>query len=285
MGPFVVIGGIGGSGTRMVITILKELGLNIGNDLNEANDNLTYTFLFKHLYPVDLKQNMNIMKKEMGILKSPLSEKELEIIQFLSKSGRPGHPWSWIQDRANHIKASIGKYSIQKHSLKLKPLINKWGWKEPNSHRMMKSMQELYPKTKFIMVVRNGLDMAYSNNQNQLRLWGPEILPDEYKKYDKQHHIIYTPKSSLKYWRIVHENIINELKHNFLMISFDDMCKNPEKWLKILFKFLEIDDSLIPNVIHLIDPPKNSIGKYKNYKHDFDKSDLEFNSKLGFTEH
>ncbi|PLX51195.1 MAG: hypothetical protein C0613_00910 [Desulfobulbaceae bacterium] len=45
-GPW-VIGGVGGSGTRVVAEIFAALGVYIGNDLNAASDNLLYTLLFK----------------------------------------------------------------------------------------------------------------------------------------------------------------------------------------------------------------------------------------------
>lgn len=283
--PFVVIGGVGGSGTRMVISILKELGLNIGNDLNEANDNLTFTLLFKHLNTLSLSHEkiheyIKIIKKEIN--HSPLTSKELDIVDSLSKSGRPGHDYHWIQERANHLKHLKETKHIPKHITKSKPLLNKWGWKEPNSHIIMTPLFELYPSMKFIMVVRNGLDMAYSTNQNQLRLWGPVILPPEYIKYDKYHHIINTPRVSLKYWRLIHEKVLKESKalgDHFLMINYDDMCLHPEKWLLILFDFLNLNHELIPSVLHFVHPLKPN--KYSNLNQ-FDKSDIEFNQQLGF---
>src|ERR1700675_795212 len=45
--PPLVIGGIGGSGTRVAAQLLIELGFYLGDDLNPALDNLTSTFLFK----------------------------------------------------------------------------------------------------------------------------------------------------------------------------------------------------------------------------------------------
>ena len=45
-GP-VVIGGVGGSGTRVLAEILSLFGFYLGNDLNGAKDNLVYTLLFK----------------------------------------------------------------------------------------------------------------------------------------------------------------------------------------------------------------------------------------------
>jgi RNase adaptor protein for sRNA GlmZ degradation len=43
----VVVGGVGGSGTRLIADILMELGYYIGSDLNKSLDNLAVTLLFK----------------------------------------------------------------------------------------------------------------------------------------------------------------------------------------------------------------------------------------------
>ena len=50
----VVIGGIGGSGTRVVAGLLQQLGFDIGSDLNDSLDDLSFTALFKRpaLWPL-----------------------------------------------------------------------------------------------------------------------------------------------------------------------------------------------------------------------------------------
>ena len=45
-GP-VVIGGVGGSGTRVVVEIMRRLGVYTGSDLNKAGDNKWFTLLCK----------------------------------------------------------------------------------------------------------------------------------------------------------------------------------------------------------------------------------------------
>ena len=45
-GP-VAIGGVGGSGTRVVAEVLKCLGFYLGSLLNSSLDNLWFTLLFK----------------------------------------------------------------------------------------------------------------------------------------------------------------------------------------------------------------------------------------------
>jgi len=42
----IAIGGVGGSGTRLVAGALAAAGYFIGYDLNEASDNLTFSLLF-----------------------------------------------------------------------------------------------------------------------------------------------------------------------------------------------------------------------------------------------
>jgi len=40
-GPPIVVGGLGGSGTRVIALMLERLGFFMGDDLNHAHDNMT----------------------------------------------------------------------------------------------------------------------------------------------------------------------------------------------------------------------------------------------------
>jgi hypothetical protein len=293
-GPYVVVGGVGGSGTRLIASILATLGLNIGTDLNEAYDNLSFTLLYKHLNTLNMDQkrfdqSYRILTHSILGTRDSLTEQENRLLEELSEKGRPGHPHSWLKERAENIQSINEKGPLENPYLKelpniqQKPLAGKWGWKEPNSHMIMNRLNK---KTKFIMVVRNGLDMAFSSNQNQLRLWGPSILPKEMKRFDKQGHILYTPRVSMKYWTLVHKKILQESKvfgDNFLMVNFDDMCVNPDKWLKILCDFLKIDSSVIPEIRPLVVYQSEGIGRFKKHSlSQFAESDVLFAKKLGF---
>lgn len=54
-GP-IAVGGIGGSGTRVVVQMLIKLGFHMGQHLNASNDNLDFTARFKHLSMLDLEE-------------------------------------------------------------------------------------------------------------------------------------------------------------------------------------------------------------------------------------
>jgi len=50
----VVVGGVGGSGTRVIARMLVNLGYYIGDDLNDALDNLWFVLLFNYLDILDV---------------------------------------------------------------------------------------------------------------------------------------------------------------------------------------------------------------------------------------
>lgn len=272
--PFVVVGGVGGSGTRLIASILQELGLNIGSNLNGPLDNNVFVYLFRRIQTLDVikdekifKQYLNILRKSFCETKAKLTKKDHQLIDQLSTIKNKGVSYQWLHDQSIKIKKNECPTLI-----KNKPLSGKWGWKAPNSHIMMKELHQIYPNMKYIMVVRNGLDMAYSDNQGQLSLWGPTLFD----------HWTNTPKYSLKYWRIVHERILNDSKQmgkHFLWLDYDELCNHPEPNLKRLFDFLEIDYVDVTSMIR----PSSGVGRYKEHSiRDFDKEDVEYVKSLGY---
>jgi hypothetical protein len=56
-GPDIIVGGVGGSGTRLVSLILQALGVRTGPDFNESLDDLFFTLLFK-VREIDRRQGV-----------------------------------------------------------------------------------------------------------------------------------------------------------------------------------------------------------------------------------
>ena len=297
--PYVVVGGIGGSGTRMVASVLATLGLNIGSDLNESFDNLSYTLLFKHIKINESNYNSLYEILRKAIVAEKLSQSEIEIVNKMTIDKRPHHARTWLNECAKNIinitqhgKQLKNKYLDELPNISNRRLEGEWGWKEPNSHMILNYLQKYQKKTKFIMVVRNGLDMAFSSNQNQLRLWGPSIFSEAGVKYekDKKGYIVYTPRLSLKYWTIVHRKIWEMSKKNtntLFIINFDDMCLRKELWLGKLCDFLEIDRDVVNELVPLVGDQSAGIGRYKRELlkdgvEPFDAEDVEFVREMGF---
>ena len=109
--------------------------------------------------------------------------------------------------------------------------------------------------------MRNGLDMAFSSNQVQLRNWGKAAgiaYPTDKNKL---------PAASLDYWIWANTRAIKNgqaLGKNFLLINFEAFCINPVEGVKKLFDFIEMepDEALMNKFISLPKLPETT-GRYK----------------------
>jgi len=266
-----VIGGVGGSGTRLIAQCLKEAGFLMGVDLNNAYDNLWFTLLFKrieilssseHEFDELLRILINGMTHENAFTKHQIC-----LTKTLASKSREQHPVAWLAERARTLLTDKTEITPK----------NKWGWKEPNSHIVLDRLIKRLNTMKYIHVARNGLDMAHSNNQNQLRLWGPHFINGAFA---------ITPYYSLKYWCIVQRRVLaigESMGNRFLFLNYDAFCQHPKNGIKQLCKFLDLDtDSIMPQLIKLIDPPE-SIDRFKQYGTKiFADEDVAYTKSLGF---
>jgi hypothetical protein len=285
-GP-VVIGGIGGSGTRVIAEILREVNFFIGNDLNGPLDNLTYTLLFKRRkWFYENRNNRPLLFRGLTILEKRMTRSgslSVPELLYVANAGismsRYGH---------NREKDGSGKWPlerIRKMFEKLPGDISNhagWGWKEPNSHLLITEMNEFFPRFKYIHTVRHGLDMAFSDNQQQLFNWGPMFgvdLPGT--KQD-------VPPASFRYWvkanRLALEKGEKLGPKKFLWINYDRLCINPEPEIRKLFSFLEITaDETLTRKCAALPRIASTTGRFRNHKLDgFKDEELTFLQSLGF---
>ncbi|MCK6370206.1 MAG: sulfotransferase domain-containing protein, partial [Gammaproteobacteria bacterium] len=129
-----------------------------------------------------------------------------------------------------------------------------------------------------IHVARNGLDMAYSDNQNQLVFWGDHLLGHGWE---------LTPYYSLKFWRVAHERILRlgaQLGERFLFLRHDSFCENPLESTRRMLEFagIEAAPEKLAALARLVRTP-TSVGRYN--KHDWravDPADVAFVRQMGF---
>lgn len=267
----VVVGGIGGSGTRLIAECLIRLGYFLGSDLNEANDNLWFTLLFKRIDILSASDEEFDELLEIVLLGmrgvDTFSERQIEKINTAAAQPRGQLSATWLRRRAHTLLAR------QPTSLS----DCKWGWKEPNTHVVLDRLLGRLHKMKYIHVARNGLDMAFSDNQNQLALWGSHFIPAPMR---------ITPYYSLKYWCSVHQRILaigSSMGSNFMFLNYDEFCANPTLGSKRLCEFLELEVPDEANkLIGLIRPP-SSIGRFRRYGAGvFAAEDIAYVASLGF---
>ena len=265
------IGGVGGSGTRLIARLLMELGFFMGGDLNEVHDNLWFTLLFKRpeilsLPDDEFRELAAIFVARMTGARD-LSAGEAERVRRLAESDMPQYPPVGLKLRAESLLNGPPA-----------PPDGPWGWKEPNTHIVMDRLPALLPGMKYIHVMRNGLDMAHSANQNQLQLWGPHFVGPE---------VEVSPYFSLKYWHVVHRRIRDvgaRLGERFLLLNYDRFCAQPAEGVRGLLGFLETSRSPaeVDELAGLVKHPA-SIGRFKEHGIDvFDPADVAFVATLGF---
>ena len=270
----VAVGGIGGSGTRPVARLLDQLGYSLGDDRNGADDNLWFTLLFKRadiltMGEAEFGERVAIFVQAMT-RNAPFTARQRALISRLPGEPAPDLTLDWLAERSATLLAAHNE---------ARPVCAQWGWKEPKTHIVIERLIERMPNLNYVHVVRNGLDMAFANNQNQLRLWGAHFLA--------QHPVEVTPRHALRYWRVVHERILAigaRLGERFLLLRFDDLCRHPEATLETFYRFLAVTPSARERaqLRACIDPPP-SLGRFKQRSlSDLDPADIDFVRRLGF---
>lgn len=227
----IFIGGIGGSGTRSVVTVLDALGLQTAKFVNESLDFRWFAFLFKqtrffHLHEkLPLEQNLKLFKKIM--LGKSLSQQDKKLIE--SPQQKPEHPIS-----LDYLTASIpNEIEVVK---------------EPNMLYFTEELNALFPQSKFILVIRNPLEMAISSNQQQLINWGANFGCTDVESINER----------LRFWMEVHRYAAQKLAlaypNRYLILDYNSLGSTPEKEIKCLAAFAEciFTETQISEICNLI---------------------------------
>jgi hypothetical protein len=227
----VAVGGIGGSGTRVVAAMLEFLGYYLGDDLNEARDNLWFTLLFKRRSVLvepqpDFRRALLLFLSRMSGNVAMLDAERASVFQCAAEE-RLQHSADWLAARADSFCSGNT----------WKQFGQPWGWKEPNTHVIIDKIFAEVPALRYIHVTRHPLDMAFSRNQNQLENWGPVFL---------SRNVALTPRWSLSYWCAAHRRVM-ELARTYpervMMLDFEAFCRDPDAHLLLIAKFLAVPPS------------------------------------------
>jgi hypothetical protein len=283
IGP-VAIGGVGGSGTRVFAEILRGLGLYMGNCLNNASDNLWFTLLLKR--PHWFFRNQNRSKKEI-----------YHAIRIFEKAMTTGLSLTAGPDDITYVRNAgeeISSYALDMGANRLhaKNILKSrqpdpsryigWGWKEPNTHIFLEYLAAHFPDFHYIHVLRHGLDMAYSTNNQQLLNWGTLVGVTVADK------TCVTPRDLLQYWVAANERAIKVgrmlLGERFLLVRLEELCRDPKASIKTMASFVGVDMNLkdMHKLARLPSLPASS-GRYRN--HDlavFAAEDIKALERLGF---
>ena len=231
--PIVAVGGVGGSGTRIIASTLQALDLNCGNFVNKAIDNLCFTFLFRD---IDVfRQSDKIFASHFELFLKSLEgghSLDLSDMKLLTDQAQR-------LTKGNPAKKAFADARMQGviNALQRPPTGKDIFWKEPNTHIYLPQLLSSDVKLKYIHVIRSGLDMISSKNLRQFRFWGKTLfdLPAE-------------PSNNgiLRYWASSNLRSIESLeaaKADYLLIKFEDFCQHPKHGIQKITSFLNKDIS------------------------------------------
>jgi hypothetical protein len=285
-GP-IVIGGLGGSGTRVVAKLALALGIHLGNDLDQRLDDRWFNLLFfrpewlRRRFDAgsnDIRVGLDVMRsRALGML--ALHPREIAFIAraWRDVSRRPelsrhpsvwgaGRIWSFVRSK-RYSSTAIG-----------------WGWKEPISHLIAPDLLSHCPDARYIHVMRHGLDMVRSANKKQQgkfsTLFGISRPPKGRR---------FTAQERLQFWVRANRRIVDGIGKTHAervhLLRFDDLCAAPEREIARLIQFLGIDvapDQLL-RLSELVIPPA-SIGQYRSDDLTrYERADLNALANLGFS--
>ncbi len=266
----VVVGGVGGSGTRLIAALLLECGYFIGEDLNAALDNRWYSLLFNR--PGIQECPDDEVDRLLGILVQRMvgdvrfERADVALIEEIARHDNPPHSAEWMQERAATLLAERSG-----------PLpAGRWGWKEPNTHVVLPRLARALPRMRYVFMSRNGLDMAYSVNSNQARRWGQSYLGRPFEP---------TPRYMLSFWCASHRRVLAAaavMPSRFLFIKLEELSGDPAAGIHTLFEFLGMPGQPSASLIGRAEAPE-SIGRFRAHGLDhFDPDDVAYVESLGF---
>jgi hypothetical protein len=191
--PPIVVGGTGGSGTRIVQAVLARAGASMGARLNEAGDAMDFEpFLDATINPV------------LTVTRS-LDYRLDDVPECLRRTA--------LRD----FDQAVGCYRGER------PTGGRWGWKNPRSMYVLPLIHARFPQMNFVHVLRDGRDMALSDNRNQLRKHYEALFGEPASEHDN--------RAALRLWAATNAAVADwgerVLGPRYLRLRFEDLCHDP----------------------------------------------------------
>lgn len=221
-----VIGATGGSGTRVLARIARAGGLFTGTRLNDYEDALDF---------------------------GEYSDRWIN--PFVSADGTP--PDALVEDMTSELSALV-----ERHCADLPGDALGWGWKEPRSIYLLPYFDSVMPSLRYVHFIRDGRDMAFSENQNQLRKHGNVVLDDAVRRREE-------PLQSIALWTAVNLQAADYgdevLRDRYLRVRFEDLCTEPAATARRVFDFFGLDGDAEGMAVDAVRPP-STLGRWRDEK-------------------
>jgi hypothetical protein len=216
----IVIGAIGGSGTRVVAAILRECGVYLGVNVNAAGDAEELTDFF-----------------------------DMWTTAYLRDPGVS----------ANGLFRSDLRRSVSSLLADVPQDATLWGWKHPRSLLLLPAVDGMLPHMKFVHVVRDGRDMACSQNQKQAKKYGKALLGRKgvTRSYEER-SIAFWSEANLRAASYAQDH----MHGRYMPLRYEDLCLDPVPVLANLASFLGLPETALSERARLV-VPSSDLGRWQ----------------------
>jgi hypothetical protein len=195
----IAVGAVGGSGTRAIVLVLRALGVDMG----------TWT---------DPRTGDSIAVR-------PFLGRWFEPILRAQASGGP-FPAGATRMFERVVSVHLG------HTPQ-----GQWGFKYPRSMWMLPFIAARYPKLRYIHVVRDGRDMALSDNNFMLERHGDYLKPG-WRKDPVCARLELWAEANLAAIEAANRHL---QQGNYLRVVYEDACADPRALVLAISRFIGVD--------------------------------------------
>lgn len=219
-----VIGASGGSGTRVFAKLARQAGFFMGRSLNRSEDSAPFVDFYDAWTPL-----------------------------YLKREGR-------LSDQERRAVDEDFACALRRHLTGLPHAEVPWGVKSPRSLLFLAFWARHYPRMRFLHVVRHGGDMASSGNQREFQMYRALLLTrQERQRFRQTREIAYWCKANLPAAAFG----ARRLKDRYLMVRFEDLCREPSQEIARIFQWLEVSDARRVEAAAAEVAPPSTIGRWQ----------------------
>lgn len=220
MSPPLIVIGMHRSGTSMLARVLKDFSVHMGANLSENSECLFFQkinrdIISRHGSRWDLVRPATEALRSAEIVDQEVRKLEQQLIA------------------KGQIKESFTKWQRLFWNIGGRP--NWWGWKDPRNSITLPIWLRIFPESRVIHVVRNGIDVAISLHRREVKEGSTN--PDAA-------HNIDNFAGYLRLWedyvQVCREHRPKVREGNYREVRYEDILTDPRRELSAILEFLTI---------------------------------------------
>jgi len=232
----VILLGMHRSGTSLVARLLMDIGIYLGNRLEENAESTHFQWLnhfifaaagarWSHIEPlVQVMQSPEFVERQALATRRHLLRDNPFLNRYFGLVGFLG----------SHLPKAVSQDNAFS-----------WGWKDPRNTLTFPIWRRIFPQARFVQIVRNGIDVAISINRRTLRQKGQWLKPDYYSPATLNLDYCFRLWEKYILFALKHKNLIPS--EQYLEMRYEALLLEPQEQLRRLVNFLDypVQESLL----------------------------------------